>query len=53
MIETFSEEGPFLFKERHESAWFASPVQVYLDLQIAGGRAKEAAEHLRSERIGF
>lgn len=53
MIETLAEEGPFLFKERHDPAWLASPVQVYLDLLIAGGRAQEAAEHLRKERIGF
>jgi Transcriptional regulator, AbiEi antitoxin, Type IV TA system len=53
MIETFSEEGPFMFKERHGPAWLANPVQVYLDLQLAGGRAQEAAEHLRKERIGF
>jgi hypothetical protein len=53
MIETLSEEGPFLYKERLGSAWLASPIQVYLDLQLAGGRAHEAAEHLRMERIGF
>ncbi len=53
MIENLAEEGPFLFKERHGAAWLASPVQVYLDLLIAGGRAQEAAEHLRNERIGF
>lgn len=53
MIENLAEEGPFLFKERHGAAWLASPVQVYLDLLIAGGRAQEAAEHLRTEKIGF
>jgi hypothetical protein len=53
MIETFADEGPFLFKVSQGSAWLASPVQVYLDLQIAGGRAQEAAEYLRKERIGF
>ncbi|PJG53785.1 hypothetical protein CVM73_18875 [Bradyrhizobium forestalis] len=53
MIETLAEEGPFLFEERHGAAWLASPVQVYLDLLIAGGRAQEAAEHLRKERISF
>lgn len=53
LIETPSEEGPFMFKERPGPAWLANLVQIYLDLQFAGGRAQEAAEHLRSERIGF
>jgi hypothetical protein len=51
VIETKS-EGEFLFKELHGSMWLANPVQVYLDLLRSGGRAKEAAEHLRRERIG-
>jgi len=42
-----------MFKERHDPAWLGNPVQVYLDLQLAGGRAQDAAEHLRMERIGF
>lgn len=52
IIETRS-DGAFLFKERIGSVWIASPVQVYLDLLLAGGRAQEMAEHLRRERIGF
>jgi hypothetical protein len=52
VIETKS-QGEFLFKERSEHVWLASPVQVYLDLMCGQGRAKEMAEHLRSERIGF
>lgn len=52
IIETRS-EGEFLFKERLGSLWFADPVQVYLDLLWAAGRAQEAAEHLRRERIRF
>lgn len=51
VLETNS-QGEFLFKERHNSVWLASPVQVYLDLLRSGGRAQEAAEHLRRERIG-
>jgi len=46
----FSKDGPFMFKKRHDPTWLANPVQVYLDLQLAGGRT---AEHLRMERIGF
>lgn len=51
VIETKS-EGEFLFKERHGAIWLANPVQVYLDLLRSGGRAQEAAEHLRRERSG-
>ncbi len=52
MIETLS-QGAFLFKERLGSAWIANPIQVYLDLLLAAGRAQDIAEHLRHERIGF
>lgn len=45
--------GEFLFRERIESTWLASPVQVYLDLVRSEGRAKELAEHVRRERIRF
>jgi hypothetical protein len=52
IIETKS-RGEFLFKQRIDSLWLASPVQVYLDLLLSRGRAKKMAEHLRQERIGF
>lgn len=45
--------GELLFRERVDGACLASPVQVYLDLVRSEGRAKEMAEHLRHERIGF
>ena len=45
--------GELLFREKIDGAWFASPVQTYLDLGRGEGRAKEMAEHLRHERIGF
>lgn len=45
--------GELLFRERAGNVWLASPIQVYLDLQRGEGRAKEMAEHLRKERIGF
>ena len=45
--------GELLFRERLDGAWLASPVQVYLDLVRSEGRAKDMAEHLRHERIGF
>ncbi|WP_312417636.1 hypothetical protein [Comamonas sp.] len=45
--------GELLFRERVGDIWLASPIQVYLDLLGGEGRAKEMAEHLRKERIGF
>jgi len=45
--------GELLFCEEVGSIWLASPIQVYLDLLGGEGRAKEMAEHLRKERIGF
>ena len=45
--------GELLFREEVGSIWLASPIQVYLDLLGGEGRAKEMAEHLRKERIGF
>src|SRR5258708_1632130 len=51
-IETKS-EGYFLFSEEHRGVRLANPIVVYLDLLQNGGRAKEMAEHLRRERIGF
>ena len=45
--------GELSFRELANGIWFASPVQVYLDLLRTQGRAKEMAEHLRSETIGF
>lgn len=45
--------GDLLFRERVGGIWLASPIQVYLDLLRGEGRAKEMAEHLRQEKIGF
>jgi hypothetical protein len=52
VIET-REEGDFLFTQSKRDICLASPVQVYLDLLRKPGRAKEQAEHLRQEIIGF
>lgn len=52
VIDTPS-RNPFLFKQEIDSTWLASPIQVYLDLFRASGRARDMAEHLRRERIGF
>ena len=45
--------GELLFREFVNGIWLASTVQVYLDLLRSEGRAREMAEHLRHERIGF
>lgn len=45
-------EGEFVFREKEHGAWLASPLQVYLDLLQADGRAREMAEHLRAEKLG-
>jgi DNA-binding MarR family transcriptional regulator len=52
IIETQSHSS-FLFRERQRDIWLASPILVYLDLLQGEGRAREMAEHLRSERIKF
>ena len=45
--------GELLFRERVDGIWLASPIQVYLDLVHSEGRAKEMADHLRRESIGY
>ena len=45
--------GDLLFRERVGGSWLANPIQVYLDLVRSEGRAKEMAEHLRRDKIGF
>lgn len=39
------------FRERIDGLWIAGPLQTYLDLLQAGGRAKELAQHLRAEKL--
>jgi hypothetical protein len=43
--------GEFAFLQRINDAWFADPLQTYLDLLQGGGRSKEMAEHLRTEPL--
>tara|TARA_R110000803_G_scaffold87618_2_gene154459 strand:- start:17471 stop:18574 length:1104 start_codon:yes stop_codon:yes gene_type:complete len=45
--------GPFLFRERIDQIWMASPIQVYLDLLGGKGRSGALADHLRETKIGF
>lgn len=39
------------FRQRIDDLWVADPLQTYLDLLQAGGRAKELAQHLRVEKL--
>lgn len=52
VIETKS-AGELLFRQKVGGVWLASSIQIYLDLLRGEGRAKEMAEHLRKESIGF
>ena len=45
--------GEMLFREYLHGAWFANPIQVYLDLFRSEGRAREMADHLRKAKISF
>jgi hypothetical protein len=42
-----------LFEQNIRGLRVESPILAYLDLLGGEGRAKEMAEHLRRERIGF
>jgi hypothetical protein len=53
VVHEAKSSGDLLLRERVGGAWLASPVQVYLDLLRGEGRSREAAAHLRKERIGF
>jgi len=46
-------EGPLLYKQKVDTLWIVSDIQLYLDLSAAPGRSREQAAHLRRERIGF
>jgi len=39
------------FRQRIDDLWVADPLQTYLDLLQSGGRAKELAQHLRTEKL--
>jgi hypothetical protein len=43
--------GDFAFRMHNEIGWLADPLQTYLDLLQTGGRAREAANHLRAELL--
>jgi hypothetical protein len=46
-------DGELLLRHEDAGVWFATPVQVYLDLIRSEGRSRDMAAHLREERIRF
>jgi hypothetical protein len=52
VIEAESLED-MLFRENVGGIWYANPIHIYLDLLKAEGRAKDMAQHFRTEWIGF
>lgn len=50
-VHEVASESELRFRERIDGLWVADPLQAYLDLIQAGGRAKELAQHLRAEKL--
>jgi hypothetical protein len=50
-VHEVTSDDELRFRERIDGLWVADPLQAYLDLLQAGGRAKELAQHLRAEKL--
>lgn len=50
-VHEIPSDSELRFRERIDDFWVADPLQTYLDLLQAGGRAKELAQHLRAEKL--
>lgn len=50
-VHEAASDNELRFRERIDGFWVADPLQTYLDLLQAGGRAKELAQHLRAEKL--
>lgn len=50
-VHEISSDSELRFRQRINGLWVADPLQTYLDLLQAGGRAKELAQHLRAEKL--
>lgn len=50
-IHEIASDDELRFRQRIDDLWVSDPLQTYLDLLQAGGRAKELAQHLRSEKL--
>jgi hypothetical protein len=53
LLVTLADEGVAQFSEFIDGFPLVHPVQVYVDLFRARGRGREAAEHLRHERLPY
>jgi hypothetical protein len=54
VVTVLKDEGPFRDAiEPAPGAFCTSAIQTYLDLWAAGERGREAAEHLRQERLSW
>lgn len=50
-VHEVASDDELRFRERIDGFWVSDPLQTYLDLLQAGGRAKELAQHLRAEKL--
>lgn len=50
-VHEVASDSELRFRQRIDDAWVTDPLQTYLDLLQAGGRAKELAQHLRAEKL--
>ncbi|RWL74504.1 MAG: hypothetical protein EOR67_31315 [Mesorhizobium sp.] len=50
-VHEIASDSELRFRQRIDDLWVADPLQTYLDLLQAGGRAKELAQHLRAEKL--
>lgn len=50
-VHDIASDSELRFRQRIKDVWVADPLQSYLDLLQAGGRAKELAQHLRAEKL--
>lgn len=50
-VHELKSDDELRFRQRIDDLWVADPLQTYLDLLQAGGRAKELAQHLRAEKL--
>jgi len=50
-VHEVASDSEMRFRQRIDDLWVADPLQTYLDLLQAGGRAKELAQHLRAEKL--
>lgn len=50
-VYDIASDSELRFRQKIDGLWIADPLQTYLDLLQAGGRAKELAQHLRAEKL--